>query len=73
MIPAFMLGKPSALYILRQILAQGLSVGTPLGSNKFLKGELKSEKQEKIGPHHNNGSLYHSRKLVDRLGGLGPL
>lgn len=37
MMPALMLGRPSARYSLIQTLAQGLSAGTLLGSSRFLK------------------------------------
>lgn len=40
MMPALMLGRPSARYSLMQILPQGLSAGTLLGSSRFLKDKL---------------------------------
>lgn len=40
MMPALMLGSPSARYSLMQTLAQGLSAGTLLGSSRFLKDKF---------------------------------
>lgn len=57
MMPAVMLGRPSARYSLMQTLAQGLSAGTLLGSSKFLKDKFVFCLFPGVHVTHNDGKF----------------